>query len=107
VTRDYRETIRALRAKAADPAVPDSERKALNEKADKLEAKYSNSTSPFTYDTTVIGRDEFLNNQFIHKPGTPTYCADCLKKEEDIIEERFRDQPDEDYGYDIGEGDDY
>lgn len=54
---DYAAKARALRAKAADPVVPDVERRALLEKARELEAKYGNANSPFTNDTTVLGRD--------------------------------------------------
>jgi hypothetical protein len=148
MARDYRETIRALRAKAADSATPEPERKALNDRADELEAKHSSGNPPFrygsvnpsfryVYDTTVTGRDGFtsfalyddilanlLRDQwawnpvqcegcdawFIRKPGTPPYCEKCsakMREEQDIVEEQYRDQPDEDYGYDIKEGDDW
>lgn len=54
---DYLRKARALRAKAADPVVPAPEAKALLEKAAELEAKYRNSNSPFTDETTVTSRD--------------------------------------------------
>jgi Protein of unknown function (DUF2786) len=54
---DWPNIIRALRAQAADPGIGEAERAAFTEKADKLEAKYGNSSSPSTDDTTVTGRD--------------------------------------------------
>src|SRR5215469_13040702 len=54
---DYHAKIRALRAKAHDPVVTAEERIALLEKAAELEEKYGKPSSPFTYDTTVTGRD--------------------------------------------------
>lgn len=56
---DYAQKARALRAKAADPVVPEAERQALLEKAAELEAKYSKPNSPFTDQTTVTSRDGF------------------------------------------------
>ncbi len=54
---DYAQKARALRAKAADPVVTESERNSLLAKARELEAKYGNRSSPFTNHTTVTSRD--------------------------------------------------
>jgi hypothetical protein len=54
---DYLAKARALRAKAADPAVPAAERRALLDKATELESKYRNPSSSFTFDTIITGRD--------------------------------------------------
>jgi hypothetical protein len=129
--RDYGETIRALRAKAADKAVTPEEAKILREKADELEAKHGNVNSPFTDDTTTTSRDgrywEYAPyNVFYPKPETEEarrarwqeayrQTWDLFLRqnmwnpppEEDIVEEGWQDAPDEDYGYDIYEGDDY
>lgn len=56
--RDHAETIRALRAKAADKTVTPEESAAFKAKADELEAKYGNSSSPPTDETTVNMADE-------------------------------------------------
>lgn len=63
---DYLETARKLRAKAADPVVPDTERQALLERATDLEARYSKPKSPSTDDTTVT--DSGFNIRWA--PGT-------------------------------------
>lgn len=55
--RDYQETIRALRAKANDRATGPDERAALLAKANEMEAKYGNSNSGSTDDTTIFSRD--------------------------------------------------
>ena len=51
--RDHAETIRALRAKAADRSVTPEEAQMFAAKADELEAKYGNSSSPPADDTTA------------------------------------------------------
>lgn len=123
---DYAQKARALRAKAADPVVPDVERRALLEKARELEAKYGNSSSLFTGDTTVTSRDGFFYpTGTTHRATTVPPSAEAWRAtwnlfhnqhlwnkppaEEDIIEENYREAPDEDedYGYDILEGDDW
>jgi hypothetical protein len=54
-TRNYSDTIRALRTKAADRAIGPAEARVLRAKADELEAKYGNASSPPTDNTTVTG----------------------------------------------------
>lgn len=68
VPRDYRETVRALRAKAHDPVTPEPEREACLAKASELEAKYGNVTSRVTDDTIIINRSGGYN-PFARKPG--------------------------------------
>lgn len=41
--RDYTETVRALRAKAADPSIPREEAKLFSDKADEIERNHFNS----------------------------------------------------------------
>lgn len=136
--RDHLATIRALRAKAADPAVTPDEAKALTEKADELAEKYGNPSSPPTDDTTVTSRDGFWTppsymydpdgtfNPFRRPPGfTDPQAAskawetlrDLHKNqhkwnrppdEADLVEEDYQSDPeDEDYGYDMHEGNDW
>jgi hypothetical protein len=50
---DYLRTARLLRAKAADPVVPETERRALLDRAEKLEAKYRKPNSPPTDNTAT------------------------------------------------------
>ena len=129
---DYLRTARLLRAKAADPVVPDTERQALLERADDLEKKYSNSSSRSTNDTTGTGTGPFTftftYNMWQPRPETEAerraryaeserQLRDLFNRqsawnpppwEEDIVEKDFRHQPeDEDYGYDLFEEDDY
>lgn len=47
--RDYRETVRALRAKAADKAVTSHERDALNAKADEIETAHGVGEGAFSF----------------------------------------------------------
>lgn len=53
---EWREVIRGLRAKAADPVLTAEEAKLYSDKAKELETKYCTSTSPVTDDTTVTNR---------------------------------------------------
>jgi hypothetical protein len=115
---DYAHKISALRRKAADKSATPAEAKILTAKADELEAKYGNANSSFTDDTVTTSRDGrattvptseeawrqvwllFHQQHQWNKPPTD--------EEEDIVEDRFREEPeDEDYGYDMFEGEDW
>lgn len=120
---DYLRTARLLRAKAADPVVPDTERRVLLEKAAELESKYRNRNSPSANDTTVIGRggytgpvDDYWTN-FLRYADAMRQTEDLLRRQhqwnkppedDDITEEQYRYQPeDEDAGYDIYESEEW
>lgn len=60
MARDYARIVRALRAKADDPVVPEAEKRALRERADALEKKYVSVSSPITDDTTTTSRDGYV-----------------------------------------------
>lgn len=50
--RDYTETVKALRAKAADPSIPREEAKLFSDKADEIERNHQNTDSiPFAKST--------------------------------------------------------
>lgn len=164
---EWRDVVRALRAKADDKVTSEPEANALRAKATELEDKYCKSNSPPTNDTTTTSRDgnwttydEFLAafyrtgvydvyHAYMSSPQTtetyPTRPSrhtsgksttedvwDILNKlrenqyqwndryydkdgkpkpgyggEEDIVEDSYREQPDEDNGYDMKEGDDW
>jgi hypothetical protein len=136
---DYARTARLLRAKAADPVVPDAERQALLEKAQDLETRYSNGKPSTINDTTVTSHDgrsyrpepqswysqhrysqqvlfDLLKNQwqwnteYYDRNGTPKPAGPTA---DDLYEETYKyadndpEDEDEDYGYDLFEGEDY
>ena len=122
MARDYLAVARQLRVKAADPAVSGEERRALLDKAAELEAKYRNSSSATTDQTTVTATDgrqgrtvtinlnhspfwaETLrhlkenqwrwNSEYYDEDGTPRTSGPDL---DDVYEEEYK--------YEIGEDD--
>jgi hypothetical protein len=54
--------------------VPDTERRALLDRADALEAKYGNSNSPSTDDTTVTGNDGYWSVRFTSWQTAETFA---------------------------------
>jgi hypothetical protein len=144
VARDYGRVVRALRAKAADPVVPDTERRALLDRADQIEANHPEIVtvkSPSTDYTTTTSRDGFAwpeyrwssdgrFNPFARHPGFDEARYKAAQEEtdrlfrnqhmwnkppvpdeDDLIADEFKTDPgpgdDEDYGYDIYEGEEY
>lgn len=122
---DYVDKARKLRAKAADPTVTAEERESFMAKAREFEAKAIKQDSRFTDDTTVTGRDGRSYNErrpFVywnsasHYGKAPQYSQESedilyrlffmqptwnrSSEDEDIIEEDYREQEDEEAGYD-------
>lgn len=126
---DYHAKIIALRAKAADPTVTAAESKTLSDKANELEEKYGKPSSPSTDDTVTTSRD---GRPFAWWDGPQGYRATTVPPskesweavwdlfhrqyqwnkppdEADLVEENYQydKNEDEDYGYDMQEGEDW
>lgn len=175
MARDYAALVASLRRKAADPVVPDTERRALLERASEIEKNHPEAvteSSPFIDDTTVTGRDgrmpwqydenghfnpfarppgyeERVYHDYFHQNpwgGKSYYATDARTRftkpnpkpgedpefdkktreawdelwnlhrsqaawnppdADDLYEENYKYADDEDYGYDIYEGEEY
>jgi hypothetical protein len=105
---DYHAKIKALRAKAADPTVTPEESKILTEKAAELEKKYGKVSSPSGDYTVVTGTRYYTDMGDVLDLLRRQYQWNRPPAEEDIVEEKYRNEPeDEDYGYDMFEGEDW